>query len=176
MISSVPRSQIPKATSISYLFRTLGSTLGVAICSSFQQAILGRELRRRIVEDDSEHVGFFLPSFYLFFLDHIHLTTVIFPPPSKKKKKIIQSIIHSKAYLQTLPLALKAEAIAAYSISLRTTFLLTAVFGVFAFLAAIPIEEHHLGEKHGPVGGGKRVAEGEVGRDGERRRALESTA
>lgn len=79
---------------------------------------------------------------------------------------MIHSLIHSpKTYLSTLPHHLRAPAIEAYAISLRTTFAFTAAIGVLSFIAAWPVQEFSLGEKGARVGGGKQD-DGE--RDGER--------
>ncbi|KAL7414504.1 major facilitator superfamily domain-containing protein [Mrakia frigida] len=132
IIASVPQAQIAKATAISYFFRTLGGTLGVAICASLQQAILGKELRTR------------------------------FDDPS-----VIASITHSKAYLSTLPPFEKELALQAYELSLRATFLFTAIVGVAAIAAAYPVEEHHLGETGDKAGGGKKETVEEARTEGE---------
>lgn len=57
IISSVPKEMIPRATAISYLFRTLGGCLGVALFATLQQEILGRQLAARITGPGSKKVG-----------------------------------------------------------------------------------------------------------------------
>ncbi|KAJ7590698.1 MFS general substrate transporter [Mycena floridula] len=56
LFASVPREQIPVATGLSYLFRTTGQILGVALSSSLSQTILAKELRKRIVGKGSEEL------------------------------------------------------------------------------------------------------------------------
>ncbi|KAJ6606035.1 MFS general substrate transporter [Mycena vulgaris] len=49
LIASVPRDDIPLATGISYLFRTMGQVLGVSLSATLTQTLLARNLRARIV-------------------------------------------------------------------------------------------------------------------------------
>jgi len=52
LIASVPRDDIPLATGISYLFRTMGQVLGVSLSATLTQALLARNLRARISDED----------------------------------------------------------------------------------------------------------------------------
>ncbi|KAF7339778.1 MFS general substrate transporter [Mycena venus] len=49
---SFPRDDIPLATGISYLFRTTGQVLGVSLSAALTQALLARNLRARIPDED----------------------------------------------------------------------------------------------------------------------------
>lgn len=64
---------------------------------------------------------------------------------------MISSIVHSKAYLFALPPAERAQAVEAYAVSLRATFLAMAVVGLGALVAAWPIREVGLGAPAGLV-------------------------
>ncbi|KAJ6630347.1 MFS general substrate transporter [Mycena sp. CBHHK59/15] len=54
LIASVPRDDIPLATGLSYLFRTLGQVLGVALSSALTQTLLAKNLRSRIIGPDAD--------------------------------------------------------------------------------------------------------------------------
>ncbi|KAF9030985.1 MFS general substrate transporter [Hymenopellis radicata] len=56
MFASVPREQIPVATGLSYLFRSTGQVLGVALTSTVTQSLLAKNLRARIAGEDAEEV------------------------------------------------------------------------------------------------------------------------
>ncbi|KAJ6630339.1 MFS general substrate transporter [Mycena sp. CBHHK59/15] len=56
LIASVPREDIPLATGISYLFRTMGQVLGVALSSALTQTLLARNLRSRIVREGANDI------------------------------------------------------------------------------------------------------------------------
>ncbi|KAF8917008.1 major facilitator superfamily domain-containing protein [Mucidula mucida] len=56
LFASVPREQIPVATGMSYLFRTTGQVLGVALSSTLTQGLLARNLRVRITGEGSESI------------------------------------------------------------------------------------------------------------------------
>ncbi|KAJ6500834.1 MFS general substrate transporter [Mycena sanguinolenta] len=51
LIASVPRDDIPLATGISYLFRTMGQVLGVSLSAALTQTLLARNLRARISDE-----------------------------------------------------------------------------------------------------------------------------
>ncbi|KAJ7237742.1 MFS general substrate transporter [Mycena haematopus] len=53
LIASVPRDDIPLATGISYLFRTMGQVLGVSLSATLTQMLLARNLRARILDEDT---------------------------------------------------------------------------------------------------------------------------
>ncbi|KAK7036010.1 MFS general substrate transporter [Favolaschia claudopus] len=53
LIASVPRDDIPLATGISYLFRTTGQVLGVSLSATLTQALLARNLRARIPDENT---------------------------------------------------------------------------------------------------------------------------
>ncbi|KAF7359047.1 MFS general substrate transporter [Mycena sanguinolenta] len=53
LIASVPRDDIPLATGISYLFRTMGQVLGVSLSATLTQTLLARNLRARIADEDT---------------------------------------------------------------------------------------------------------------------------
>jgi len=53
MIANVAREDIAVATGITYLFRTTGQVLGVSLSGALLQAILTRQLRKRITGPDS---------------------------------------------------------------------------------------------------------------------------
>ncbi|KAJ7290214.1 MFS general substrate transporter [Mycena rebaudengoi] len=56
LIASVPREDIPIATGISYLFRTSGQVLGVALSATLTQTLLAHHLRARITGDDAPEI------------------------------------------------------------------------------------------------------------------------
>ncbi|KAJ6606043.1 MFS general substrate transporter [Mycena vulgaris] len=56
LIASVPRDDIPLATGISYLFRTMGQVLGVSLSATLTQTLLARNLRARIVGEGAADI------------------------------------------------------------------------------------------------------------------------
>ncbi|KAJ7310603.1 MFS general substrate transporter [Mycena albidolilacea] len=69
LIASVPRDDIPLATGISYLFRTMGQVLGVSLSATLTQTLLARNLRARISDKD---VRFFIVTKILDSTAYIH--------------------------------------------------------------------------------------------------------
>lgn len=59
---------------------------------------------------------------------------------------MINSIVHSKTYLFSLPPDLRQHAVESYAVSLRSTFKAMAVVSALALVAAWRIEEFGLGE------------------------------
>ncbi|CED82850.1 Predicted transporter (major facilitator superfamily) [Phaffia rhodozyma] len=107
IISSVPRSQIPKATSISYLFRTLGMTLGIAICSAFQQAVLGKELTRRITCEGSEQIISSIvhsKSYILTLSPHLRHAAITSYSVSIRQTFILTASLGVLAFLSAIPI------------------------------------------------------------------------
>ncbi|KAJ7684305.1 MFS general substrate transporter [Mycena polygramma] len=56
LIASVPRDDIPLATGLSYLFRTMGQVLGVSLSAALTQSLLARNLRARITGDGADKI------------------------------------------------------------------------------------------------------------------------
>ncbi|CAK5263941.1 unnamed protein product [Mycena citricolor] len=56
LIASVPRDDIPMATSLSYLFRTTGQVLGVSLSAAVTQTLLAHQLRARITGAHADQI------------------------------------------------------------------------------------------------------------------------
>jgi len=56
MIANVAREDIAVATGITYLFRTTGQVLGVSLSGALLQAILTKQLRKRITGPEAFEV------------------------------------------------------------------------------------------------------------------------
>ena len=58
LVPDITLAEPPSAPVVSYLFRTMGQVLGVALSSTLTQVLLARNLRQRIIGDGAEEVGF----------------------------------------------------------------------------------------------------------------------
>ena len=56
MIANVAKEDIAVATGITYLFRTTGQVLGVSLSGALLQAILAKQLRKRITGPEAFEV------------------------------------------------------------------------------------------------------------------------
>ncbi|KAJ7723306.1 MFS general substrate transporter [Mycena maculata] len=56
LFASVQRDEIPLATGISYLFRTMGQVLGVSLSGALTQTLLARNLRARITGEGADDI------------------------------------------------------------------------------------------------------------------------
>lgn len=56
LIADIGREHVAVATSLSYMFRTIGQVLGVALSGALTQAVLKRELHKRITGPGSEEL------------------------------------------------------------------------------------------------------------------------
>lgn len=116
--------------SVSYVFRTIGQVLGVALSGALTQAVLTWELEKRIRGPNAEEVSC-TPKRSSFFLTS---RTTIVP-------QIIASIRESSASIRYLPEPLKSIAIASYQKGLHAVFICTVVLSVITLLSGLGIRE-----------------------------------
>ncbi|KAJ6539182.1 major facilitator superfamily domain-containing protein [Mycena capillaripes] len=116
MIAGVIKEDMPVATGITYLFRTTGQVLGVALSSVFCQAVLVRQLRKRIQDPNS-----------------VQSCCANLHPCS-----------HSAESIRDLDPRWKKAAVDSYADGLRAVFIFQAAMAFLAFLACLPIEENPL--------------------------------
>lgn len=120
LIAAVPHEHQAATTSISYLFRSCGSTLGVSIASAIFSKKLESELVENVLKFKDEYDSDYLLS-------------------------IIDEAIHSSQYVQNgAPKFIKSTLVEAYSTSTKLTFKFSFAACILAFLSLILIEEHTL--------------------------------
>nr|QFR37119.1 MFS transporter [Cyberlindnera americana] len=120
LIAAVPHEHQAATTSISYLFRSCGSTLGVAIGSAIMTRRLDSELFERVMVFRNEHT-------------------------EKELLHIIDRASHNTEYVnQAAPEFVREALITAYAVSTKYAFEWCAVSAVIGFLALFLIKEYTL--------------------------------
>ncbi|PWY98569.1 MFS general substrate transporter [Testicularia cyperi] len=129
MISSVRREDMATATGNVYLFRSLGSVVGVGLASAIFQMILSSSLARNITPD-------------------------LLPNPSdgwKGVHKLISDIRHDASLVPTLhPEPLRHAAQKAYMLGIKSIFALITAVNVLYFLVCWPVQEVELTNSNDP--------------------------
>ncbi|KAG7531600.1 hypothetical protein FFLO_04259 [Filobasidium floriforme] len=119
MIAAVDPAVMPQATSLLYTFRSLGTTVGIALSSSLQQAVFVNRL-----------------------------SAIFAPLHPQEREKIINSILHAKSAIYSLPPRLQAEVEQALANSISWTFVSGCIAAVLCLASSLPIRERNLDEKH----------------------------
>ncbi|TYJ52479.1 hypothetical protein B9479_006912 [Cryptococcus floricola] len=125
LIADVGPEHVAVATSLSYVFRTIGQVLGVSLSGALTQAVIERELELRIQGPDAEKAS------PIVFLEYQSLQTV----------KIIAAIRESSQSIRYLDEPLKTIAILSYQKALRAVFICVVVLGFITFLSGLGIRE-----------------------------------
>ena len=116
---------------MSYLFRTSGQVVGVALSGAILQAKLRTELEKRISGPDAAKVSF---------------TLMLTQHAAHAPRQTIAAIRHQSSIIPTLPAHERAAAVAAYAVALRWVFGFVAAAALATLLSCITIENRTLPE------------------------------
>ena len=134
MIANVAREDVAVATGVLFLFRTTGQVLGVSLSGAILQAVLTKQLQKRIKGPGAFEV-WSSPSLQ---------PPTRFPDPRAPPMQVIEQIKHSTTIIPDLPTPLREAAVNSYADGLRVVFICQIVWTFLAFVCCLPIEERPL--------------------------------
>ena len=141
LISNAGAADQAIATAVSYLFRSLGSVVGLSIGSTILQVTLRRILHKSLGADgdvDVDEVRALISLFQSTLTQTTHNT-----------QQITRQVRASLAYIDTLPPHIAALVRAAYERAVLNTMWFSTAMSVCAFVAATGIREKRI--TPGPV-------------------------
>jgi hypothetical protein len=117
---------------VSYLFRSLGSVVGLSLGSTLLQGTLRRQLRAHLIGTDIEEVR---PPRY---------TSLRSRTLTNYKTQLVRRVRESLTYVDSLEPATRVVVRAAYERAVSTTFAFTVASSLCALIAAACIREKAL--------------------------------
>lgn len=133
-----PQAEMAVVTSTLILWRSLGMVMGVSASSLVMQNALVVYLNQKVVGPDKARVFSPLPISLLSSPSYIYEANIY---------QVIEEVRKSVQAIGELPPLYREQVIEAYALSLRDTFIMTAVLALITVLTIIPIKLPRLGQR-----------------------------